>query len=410
MTNDSRTPEEIEREIERERAGLTNTLDDLQDKFSVETIARQFSDQFREHGGDIGRSVTDAVKRNPIALALTGAGLAWLMAGDRAPGRDRMGTRDSYDHRDPRNRTNYYGDRDDHSGLPVAAQQHGVIPAGQRRDLGPQPGDPSKPYYSGEVARSGDVPSWARHDDDDDTPGLAQRAGDAASRAGGRVSGAASSAGSTVAGKAKGAAGAVSDAGHSVASGARDFTSSTADRAAQLRRRLAEGTEDLSEAARERVIAARESAVRARASAASYGREGRDRAVDIFEDQPLVVGALALAVGAAIGAALPRSRTEDRYMGQHRDQLMADAERIFAEEKSKLGKVAQAASDEAKKVLRETKEDADAAAPGSSAADAFVEKAKASGQRVVDAAEAEADKQKVGDIKKIGRASCRERV
>ena len=51
---------------------------------------------------------------------------------------------------------------------------------------------------------------------------------------------------------------------------------------------------------------------------------------------------------------------------------MADAERIFAEEKSKLGKVAQAASDEAKKVLRETKEDADAAAPGSSAADAFV--------------------------------------
>ena len=400
MTNDSRTPEEIEREIERERAGLTNTLDDLQDKFSVETVARQFSDQFREHGGDIGRSVTDAVKRNPIALALTGAGLAWLMAGDRAPGRDRMGTRDSYDHRDPRNRTNYYGDRDDHSGLPVAAQQHGVIPAGQRRDLGPQPGDPSKPYYSGEVARSGDVPSWARHDDDDDTPGLAQRAGDAASRAGGRVSGAASSAGSTVAGKAKGAAGAVSDAGHSVASGARDFTSSTADRAAQLRRRLAEGTEDLSEAARERVIAARESAVRARASAASYGREGRDRAVDIFEDQPLVVGALALAVGAAIGAALPRSRTEDRYMGQHRDQLMADAERIFAEEKSKLGKVAQAASDEAKKVLRETKEDADAAAPGSSAADAFVEKAKASGQRVVDAAEAEADKQKVGDIKK----------
>ncbi|WP_289086253.1 hypothetical protein [uncultured Sulfitobacter sp.] len=87
-------------------------------------------------------------------------------------------------------------------------------------------------------------------------------------------------------------------------------------------------------------------------------------------------------------------------MGQHSDQLMADAERIFAEEKAKLGKVAQAASDEAKKVLRETKEDADAAAPGDTAADAIVEKAKASGQRVVDAAEAEADKQGVGDVKK----------
>lgn len=50
MTSNNRSPEEIEREIERERAGLTSTLDDLQDKFSVETIARQFSDQFREHG------------------------------------------------------------------------------------------------------------------------------------------------------------------------------------------------------------------------------------------------------------------------------------------------------------------------------------------------------------------------
>ena len=39
MTNDSRNPEEIEREIEHERAGLASTLDDLQDRFSVEGIA-----------------------------------------------------------------------------------------------------------------------------------------------------------------------------------------------------------------------------------------------------------------------------------------------------------------------------------------------------------------------------------
>ena len=69
MTSDTRSPEEIERDIERERAGLSNTLDDLQDRFSVETMARQVSDQFREHGGEIGRSVTEAVKRNPVAVA-----------------------------------------------------------------------------------------------------------------------------------------------------------------------------------------------------------------------------------------------------------------------------------------------------------------------------------------------------
>jgi hypothetical protein len=84
MKDDSRGPEEIKREIERERAGLTDALDGLQNKFSVESIARQVSDQFREHGGDIGRSVSEAVKRNPVALALTGVGLAWLMMGDKS--------------------------------------------------------------------------------------------------------------------------------------------------------------------------------------------------------------------------------------------------------------------------------------------------------------------------------------
>ena len=88
MTNETRSPKEIERDIERERAGLTNTLSDLQDRFSIESLARQVSDQVREHGGDIGRSVSDAVKRNPLALALTGAGLAWLMLSDRSGGHD----------------------------------------------------------------------------------------------------------------------------------------------------------------------------------------------------------------------------------------------------------------------------------------------------------------------------------
>ena len=107
MTNEQRSPEEIEREIERERAGLTNTLDDLQDKFSVETIARQVSDQFREHGGDVGRSVSDAVKRNPIALAVTGAGLAWLMMGGKNDTRDRYERNFRRDRYERDNRSDY---------------------------------------------------------------------------------------------------------------------------------------------------------------------------------------------------------------------------------------------------------------------------------------------------------------
>jgi hypothetical protein len=49
-----------------------------------------------------------------------------------------------------------------------------------------------------------------------------------------------------------------------------------------------------------------------------------------FRDQPLVGGALAFAVGAAIGAALPHTEQEDEMLGETADQ----AKRALAEEAS----------------------------------------------------------------------------
>ena len=95
--------------------------------------------------------------------------------------------------------------------------------------------------------------------------------------------------------------------------------------ARRLRERLSEGTEGLSEAARERVVAARHRAVEARRHASSAMSNGRDSAGDLFERQPLVIGALAFAVGAAIAALLPKTRTEDNYLGARRDALMDEA-------------------------------------------------------------------------------------
>ncbi len=249
MTNNTRSPEEIEREIERERAGLTSTLDDLQDKFSVETIARQFSDQFREHGGDIGRSVSDAVKRNPVALALTGAGLAWLMLGDKSGGSRRY-DRDEYDRRERRfsddrysgnNRSREgYGD-DDH------ADYRGDNSNPRGKMLGPQPGDSPKPqqsYYKARRVDPEDFPSWARSghegggsDTDgtlrdtasgvkDSVTGAASTAVDKARQAGSSISETASNAAGSISDTAKGAAGHVSETGKSVADGARNLAAS----------------------------------------------------------------------------------------------------------------------------------------------------------------------------------------
>ena len=56
-----------------------------------------------------------------------------------------------------------------------------------------------------------------------------------------------------------------------------------------------------------------------------------------------MLGAVGLAVGAAIGALLPRTETEDRYFGDTRDHLREDAE-AYAREKYEHGiKVAEEA-------------------------------------------------------------------
>ncbi len=82
MSHDTRSAAEIERDIEQERAALSQSLNALQEKFSVEGIARQLVDQVSRHGGDVAQSVGRSAKENPIALALTGIGLAWMMYGD----------------------------------------------------------------------------------------------------------------------------------------------------------------------------------------------------------------------------------------------------------------------------------------------------------------------------------------
>lgn len=433
MTNESRSPAEIERDIERERAGLTETLDELQDRFSFEGMTRQITDQFREHGGEFGRSLSDSVKRNPAALALTGIGLAWLIFGNRSETAS-VSTERRYP--TPLKSSRYANDGRDGSDYdrPEAYDN----PASRYRDnrMSSTQAVGARPYYSGVTRSTADVPSWARtidendgYDDYDDTPGIGDRVGNAASSTRDAVGGAvstvgatASSAGSSVSKGARAAGSSVSDGAHAVGDAARragsaasggmssasnsvrraggsmaqagrDAGHSIADSAARLRDRLAEGTEHLGEEARIRVIAARERAIEARRSAMAYTREGRERAVDMFEEQPLIAGAIAVAVGAAIGAAIPRSRTEDRYFGAYSDDLMDEAEHIFAQETEKLGKVATAAKDEAVKVAREAREE------GESVLDSAVDKAKESGQRVTDAAKKEADKQNVGDIK-----------
>jgi hypothetical protein len=96
--------------------------------------------------------------------------------------------------------------------------------------------------------------------------------------------------------------------------------------------------------AAERAHAARERVRR-------HGYRAKRGMLRTLDEQPLVLGAIGLAIGAALGAALPPTRTEDELMGDARDGALRRATRVGREQAEKLrkaaGAVATAAREEA---------------------------------------------------------------
>ena len=104
MTDDRRTPAQIESDIDAERARLSQNLSVLQDRLTVdgimgevrtqvrhqvddvsvqvrrhlETAADDIGHQLRGQVGTISRTLGQAAKRNPLPMALIGIGIGWL--------------------------------------------------------------------------------------------------------------------------------------------------------------------------------------------------------------------------------------------------------------------------------------------------------------------------------------------
>ncbi len=171
--------------------------------------------------------------------------------------------------------------------------------------------------------------------------------------------------------------------------------------AAGMLERMYEGTQDMTEEAKARVVAAREAAYDAQRRMEDMLRRRRREMTDLFESQPLVVGALAMAAGAALGGILPRTNVEDEAMGDERDRLIEEAERIYQQERSKLGAVMGAAASAASEVLREARDEVTATGPGGrSMADAAKNRARDAVNKVVDRTREEVEEQGVGDLDK----------
>ena len=80
---------------------------------------------------------------------------------------------------------------------------------------------------------------------------------------------------------------------------------------------------------------AAEASRRAGESASSVGRglrDARNNFLNACREQPLILAGLGLALGAAFGAALPRTESEDRLMGEPSQQLKDKAQEMAAEQ------------------------------------------------------------------------------
>lgn len=283
----SDSPEQLEREVEAKRGDVQSTLDALRSKLSfgqiVDELGGHFSgDQAKVMAGNLGRQVRD----NPLALGLIGAGLAWLAAGDGLTARARQmrgGDDDDYD-------DEFY------SGSSLS----GAVRSGPY--IGAERGVPMDDPYT---PRTSSTDTWDR--DSSDSPSVTSRIGSSASSAThsvtSGVSGAASSVASGVGDAASAVRGAASSAGDAVAGA------------------LSSGRETMRQGGQRARGVARSS----RRRASQFGDSATDQFFETLQNQPLVLGALAVAVGAAIGAALPVTRKESELLGPYRDRLLDDA-------------------------------------------------------------------------------------
>jgi hypothetical protein len=328
-------------------------------------------------------AMSRAVRDNPMAVALTGIGVAWMILGARRNGGDdygyRAGSWGSDTEEDWSEDESYgddtYGEASDYASSTVGRSAYVNRSGTEDRYAGSFYGEGSGRRGGFHSTLRDEDPDWVRgYADVLGTPDDDQSEGYGTSSTGERMKEGFRRAGDRMR---RG-----SDAEGRIEKARR--------RLSQLRERLAHGTEDLSEEGRRRVVAARERAVEARHQIARQWDRRSRSAVNAFDRQPLAAGALAFAAGAAIAAALPRTQMEDDYFGEQSDRYLEDAERIFEEERAKLGRVAKATAEEAKAVMSEK---ADEMKEGMGS---VKEEARSAAERVAAKAKEEAEKQKLG--------------
>ena len=244
--HETRNSEQLQREIERTRAEMGETLESIRHKLSPGELFDQALDYFKRSGpSEFTRNLGDTVKHNPVPVTLIGLGIGWLMM---------SGSRDA-------------------DTAPTEGTASGI---GQRVSA----------VSSGAASGAGQMMQGAR-----------ERAGAARERIG------------------------------EMAHGARERSGETYERMSEAANRL-------------------------RHQVGYQSVRGRDTFNYLRDEQPLILGVLGFALGAALGAGLPATRREDELMGEMRDAYVHKAREMGEEQLDKAKQVVATAGRAAQEQLQ----------------------------------------------------------
>lgn len=351
---DARSLEEIKRDTERARAGLTQTVDELKttvsetandfrERISPDAIKAEVSGYIKSRGEAMIESVTEAARQNPLQAVAIGAGIAFpllrlirtipapvLMVGaglylaGTKKGQEvtRQATDAASEFADDamRRARELRHDVEDAAAAGVGYAANRLDAASDAVASGTAQVKDTASAIGASVAATAD---GIRRQVTGAGAAVADRAGEIAGRAG-----ALAQTGAEISGAAKGnardmvsemassgrqAVGATADAG-------RDAVNSTVGAGRNALHATTEAGRDAlhaaTEAGRDAIHAGKDALHTARHRAAELGNDASKTFVEAVSKNPLLVAGIGLVVGGLIASALPRSDIEDGVMGK----------------------------------------------------------------------------------------------
>lgn len=308
-----RSSEELQRDIDLQRHAVESRLDSLQARLSPGQLLDEALRYTREGpGAEYVSNLKRSATQNPIPVALLGISLAWLMARPAGPASD--------DHHSA------FDDDLDYDPYPLA-----TVKGTSLQRLGHSPYDDGR--HQSEFADDAGKKYRAFADE------TGNRAGHFVDETGNTFRGFMDDAGNRIT--------EFRDEAGNLLDEATGWASHSWRAAGSAMHRAKGGIDNL----RDRTMHAGEGLYR-RADQFGGGIE------HFLRDQPLVAGALAFAIGAAIGAALPHTREEDELIGDASDRLkeraVDEARDLYREGKEQVQQRYGEAKDQAARLYEES--------------------------------------------------------